>query len=156
MLVFHSKPAFAQRLHEALDSLGWKQRGRAKQLKLYYDDFGLNLSEKTFQKWLTGQSYPDWDHLHHLVVLTKRTIEYLVYGNEYIELTHSSLEDGENGSYCVSEEELQNAFTSTLEQAIAFDLIKLNDTTTPEQIYNAFTIKLNLASRVVFKTKAEG
>ena len=156
MLTLHSKTDFAKRLHEALDTLGWKQRGRARQLKTYYDENGYSLSEKTFQKWLTGQSYPDWEHLFHLVNLTKRTIEYLIYGNDSIEITRALLETDASGNYCVTREELQVAFVSTLEQAIAFNLLKLNDATTPEQIFNAFTIKLKLGSRVILKEKLEG
>lgn len=117
---------------------------------------GFSLSEKTFQKWLTGQSYPDWDHLFHLVSLTKRTIEYLVYGNDSIEITRALFETDANNNYCVTQEELHAAFVSTLEQAIAFNLMKLIDNTTPEQIFNAFTIKLKLGTRVILKEKAEG
>lgn len=154
MTKFHSKTDFANRLHEALDSLGWKERGRAKRLKLYYDDIGFNLSEKTFQKWLTGQSYPDWDHLYHLVQLTQRTIEYLVYGKDCLEnLTH--LTSNESG-YRISPNELQKAFISTLEQAMAFNLVSLQDSASADQIFNAFTIKLNLNSRVMQHKKAEG
>ncbi|MCY7294741.1 hypothetical protein [Alteromonas sp. a30] len=151
MTKFHSKTDFAHRLHEALDSLGWKERGRAKRLKLYYDEIGLNLSEKTFQKWLTGQSYPDWDHLYHLVSLTKRTIEYLIYGKDC--LGSASASAAIDASYYMTSEELHSAFISTLEQAIAFNLLNMKDSATTEQIFNAFTIKLNLSSRAMIQGK---
>lgn len=151
MTKFHSKTDFANRLHEALDSLGWKERGRAKRLKLYYDEIGFNLSEKTFQKWLTGQSYPDWDHLYHLVNLTKRTIEYLVYGKDCLAPPSSVSVDM---SYYMTPEELHAAFISTLEQAMAFNLLNMKDSATTEQIFNAFTVKLNLSSRTMIQGKA--
>jgi len=154
MTKFHSKTDFANRLHEALDSLGWKERGRAKRLKLYYDDIGFNLSEKTFQKWLTGQSYPDWDHLYHLVQLTKRTIEYLVYGKHCLEDISTVRSD--NTGYHISTDELHSAFVSTIEQAMAFNLLNLQDSASAEQIFNAFTIKLNLSSRTLLQKKVEG
>ena len=153
MVKLHSKSEFAQRLHKALDSLGWKERGRAKRLKMYYDEHGFDLSEKTFQKWLTGQSYPDWDHLYHLIHLTKRTIEYLVYGDEYSALINKVVSKNEDGSFYVTEEELQNAFVSTIDQALAFHLLKLGESITPQQIYSAFTRKLNLNSRILHDEK---
>lgn len=156
MVKLHSKAEFAKRLHKALDSLGWKERGRAKRLKLYYEEQGYDLSEKTFQKWLTGQSYPDWDHLYHLIHLTKRTIEYLIYGDEYAELINKSITKPQKGSYYITEEELKATFISTIDQALAFHLMNLSEAITPQQIYSAFTRKLNLNSRIDHSEKVGG
>ncbi|UAA38404.1 hypothetical protein KIH87_17220 [Paraneptunicella aestuarii] len=153
MVKLHSKAEFSKRLHKALDSLGWKERGRAKRLKLYYDEHGFDLSEKTFQKWLTGQSYPDWDHLYHLIHLTKRTIEYLVYGDEYSALINKSVAKDNDGSFYLTEDELQRAFVSTIDQALAFHLMTLGESITPHQIYSALTRKLNISSRILHNEK---
>ena len=87
MVQNNSKIKFAERLHLALDSLGWKNRGRPKQLQNHYGTVGVHLSEKTFHKWLNGQSFPDWDNLI-MIGITKRSINYLIYGIEDTESQH--------------------------------------------------------------------
>lgn len=140
---FHSKAKFAERLNIALDQLGWHPRGRAKQLKLFYEQNGYNLSEKTFQKWLSGQSYPDWDHLLFLIQLTNRTIEYLVYGKELVDFDVAV--KGSSVNYLrVSKEELLRTFIVTFDQAITFNLVSLHPPATAMQIFNAFIVKLKL------------
>lgn len=141
---FHSKTEFANRLNTALDHLGWQSKGRARQLKLFYEQNGCHLSEKTFQKWLSGQSYPDWDHLFHLLQLTNRTIEYLIYGKELSDFDVSV--KGSNINYLrVSRKELLNAFAITFDQAITFNLVTLNPPATTMQIFNAFIVKLKMS-----------
>lgn len=134
-----SKIKFAERLCHALDALGWKHRGRPKQLQLHYSMVGVNLSEKTFHKWLKGQSLPDWDNLIHLAKLTQRSICYLIYGLEEAELLQPS---HEHKSY--SHQELENAFLEALEQAAMFNLVSFSCPDSPEKIFRAFTRELAL------------
>lgn len=140
---FHSKSDFAHRLNVALDQLGWRGRGRAKQLQLFYQQNGCHLSEKTFQKWLSGQSYPDWEHLFHLIQLTNCTVEYLIYGKELSDF--EIMVKGSNIEYLrVTRDVLYKAFVMTFDQAITFKLVTLNPPATTIQIFNAFIVKLKL------------
>ncbi|UAA38556.1 hypothetical protein KIH87_18110 [Paraneptunicella aestuarii] len=137
-----SKSQFAERLHLSLDILGWKQRGRPKQLQDYYSSKGVNLSEKTFHKWLRGQSFPDWDNLIHLARLTSKSISYLIYGIDEAELIQSFSCSDDSGFY--SKQELQTAFVDALEQAAVFNLITFNNNSSPEQMFRAFTKALSI------------
>lgn len=141
---FHSKAEFADRLNATLDQLGWHTKGRARQLKLFYEQNGCYLSEKTFQKWLSGQSYPDWDHLFHLLQLTNKSIEYLVYGKELSDFD-VSLKGSKIKYLRVNRQELLSAFAITFDQAITFNLLTLNPPATAMQIFNAFIVKLKMS-----------
>ncbi|WP_268408344.1 hypothetical protein [Alteromonas sp. a30] len=141
----NSKVKFAERLHHALDSLGWKSRGRPKQLQNHYGNIGVHLSEKTFHKWLNGQSFPDWDNLIHLVRLTKRSINYLIYGLDDIEATGTpSHHMAHNERFHLSKEDLKSAFIEAVEQAAVFNLISLRESTSPQQMYHAFVRELGV------------
>jgi|GEM_PF-1982701 len=147
MVQNNSKIKFAERLHLALDSLGWKNRGRPKQLQNHYGTVGVHLSEKTFHKWLNGQSFPDWDNLIHLVNLTKRSINYLIYGIEDTGSQHdmnlySSLDPFSSPKYTA--EELESAFIEAVEQAVVFNLISIKESTSPQQMYHAFIRELGI------------
>ena len=161
MVQNNSKIKFAERLHLALDSLGWKNRGRPKQLQNHYGTVGVHLSEKTFHKWLNGQSFPDWDNLIHLVHLTKKSINYLIYGMDE--------SDSQGGlkipagldaitSPKFSAEELESAFIEAVEQAVVFNLISIKESTSPQQMYHAFIrelgIKQNQAPEEVKKSQS--
>jgi len=152
MVQSNSKIKFAERLHHALDSLGWKSRGRPKQLQNHYGAVGVHLSEKTFHKWLNGQSFPDWDNLIHLVRLTKRSINYLIYGLEDIESqgqSHSSA-----SQFQLSDDDLKSAFIEAVEQAAVFNLISLRESTSPQQMYHAFVRELGVRQTGQEKLKA--
>lgn len=150
MVQSNSKIKFAERLHLALDSLGWKNRGRPKQLQNHYGTVGIHLSEKTFHKWLNGQSFPDWDNLIHLVNLTKKSINYLIYGIEDAETSgelnaHTGLTPFSVPKYSI--EELESAFIEAVEQAVVFNLISIKESTSPQQMYHAFIRQLGMKSK---------
>lgn len=147
MVQSNSKIKFAERLHLALDSLGWKNRGRPKQLQNHYGTVGIHLSEKTFHKWLSGQSFPDWDNLIHLVSLTKKSINYLIYGLEDAEArgelnVHTNTASFSSPKYSI--EELESAFIEAVEQAVVFNLISIKDSASPQQMYHAFIRQLGM------------
>ncbi len=155
MVQNNSKIKFAERLHLALDSLGWKNRGRPKQLQNHYGTVGVHLSEKTFHKWLNGQSFPDWDNLIHLVRLTKKSINYLIYGIEDIDMPASnSARALASDDLYFSDSELKSAFIEAVEQAVVFNLITLRESTSPQQMYHAFVRELGVNSKPVEKVKA--
>lgn len=155
MVQNNSKIKFAERLHHALDSLGWKSRGRPKQLQNHYGEIGVHLSEKTFHKWLNGQSFPDWDNLIHLVRLTKRSINYLIYGMENIESSGTpSHQVNHSDLFHLTREDLKSAFIEAVEQAAVFNLISLRESTSPQQMYHAFVRELNVKQMSEDKLKA--
>lgn len=156
MVQNNSKIKFAERLHLALDSLGWKNRGRPKQLQNHYGTVGVHLSEKTFHKWLNGQSFPDWDNLIHLVRLTKKSINYLIYGIEEIDsqISRSFQHPDAKNQFYLSDDELKSAFIEAVEQAVVFNLISLRESTSPQQMYHAFVRELGVNSKPKEKVKA--
>ena len=149
-----SKIKFAERLHLALDSLGWKHRGRPKALQGFYLKVGVNLSEKTFHKWLKGQSFPDWDNLIILAQLTQKSISYLIYGKEEAEILGTYQDDSQGDFY--TKKQLYSAFTEALEQAVVFNLVTFKNSSSAEQMFHAFTRELSLEenSNIPFKAKA--
>lgn len=147
MVQNNSKIKFAERLHLALDSLGWKNRGRPKQLQNHYGTVGVHLSEKTFHKWLNGQSFPDWDNLIHLVHLTQKSINYLIYGIEEVEASQElnpPVNNDNGSSFSCTREELESAFIEAVEQAVVFNLISIKESTSPQQMYHAFIRELGI------------
>lgn len=154
MVQSNSKIKFAERLHHALDSLGWKSRGRPKQLQNHYGTIGVHLSEKTFHKWLNGQSFPDWDNLIHLVRLTRRSINYLIYGLEDIETHGNNSHQPADHKLQLSNDDLKSAFIEAVEQAAVFNLISLRESTSPQQMYHAFVRELGVRQTGQEKLKA--
>ena len=71
------KDGFAARLHEALDDLGWPQRGRASKLR---GMLPFTMSEKGVKKWLDGESRPEQDKLAIICAITGCLGEWLLTG----------------------------------------------------------------------------
>ncbi len=71
--------AFACRLNEALDGIGFPPKGQGRQVDLARL---LDVSQKGARKWLEGEAFPTTDKLMVLSALCKRSFEWLATGRE--------------------------------------------------------------------------
>ncbi|MBU2750815.1 helix-turn-helix transcriptional regulator [Acidithiobacillus thiooxidans] len=70
--------AFAERLNESLDAIGFTARGEGRQTAL--GNF-MGLTQKAARKWLVGEGYPGEDSRNKLAELCRVRYEWLMTGN---------------------------------------------------------------------------
>lgn len=70
--------AFADRLNESLDAIGFAARGEGRQTAL---GNYMGLTQKAARKWLVGEGYPGEDNRNKLARLCKVRYEWLMTGN---------------------------------------------------------------------------
>lgn len=73
------KIAFAKRLNQALDELGWPQYGRISKLKRTLRE---DLSEISVRKWLRGDGMPEVKRLGELSRITGKSVQWLLTGDD--------------------------------------------------------------------------
>jgi hypothetical protein len=71
------KAAFSDRLNEALDAIGYPEKGKGRQVSLGKD---MDTSQKGARKWLEGEAIPSMDHVIGLAMLTHVHTEWLLSG----------------------------------------------------------------------------
>lgn len=71
--------AFANRLNEALDAIGFPAKGRGRQVELARL---MDVSQKGARKWLEGEGLPTTDKQIALAALCRRSFEWLATGHE--------------------------------------------------------------------------
>lgn len=69
--------AFAARLNELLDGMGWPGKGAGRQVLLAQT---LQLSQKGVRKWLEGEGFPTFERCVQLARMGDVSIEWLVTG----------------------------------------------------------------------------
>lgn len=73
------KIAFAKRLNQALDDIGWPARGRAPKLKGTLRD---SISIVAIRKWLLGDGMPEMKRIGELSQITGKSVQWLLTGND--------------------------------------------------------------------------
>lgn len=68
---------FSKNLNQALDQLGWPQRGRIATLARVMG----GLAPASVRKWLNGEGLPEVKRLGELSRLTNKSVEWLLTGN---------------------------------------------------------------------------
>jgi SOS-response transcriptional repressor LexA len=71
------KEAFALRLNQAFNDIGWPMRGRVPKIKSYLRD---DISLVAIRKWLVGDSMPEMKRMGELSQITGKTVQWLLTG----------------------------------------------------------------------------
>lgn len=72
-----SKEMFAKRVHEVLDGMNFTERGRAQRIKR--EGF-FDVSDRAINKWLSGESMPDYHNIEKLAKYLNVSFNWLAAG----------------------------------------------------------------------------